>query len=260
MKHLFVLLLAANPIATIAQEKSYDSLLDEERIWTIKSTSPSPERWVDFIEYKLMEETSIDSIFYKKLFCRYKWSYTDDWSEWEWLFNKAYIGEDNDGKVYYYLDHGNYITNDVTMDFSLQVGDVFDLNEEDEPPYVVTAVSDTILENSFDRKPRRCIHLSRNFYGEIIYEDWASDIWIEGIGSVKKGVMGTNASSGAIQQLTKCTQQGNVIYQYDDATSVQGIIQRPIDNTHIYNLAGQRVYATYKGIIIKNGKKFVNSR
>ena len=105
------------------------------------------------------------------------------------------------------------------MDFSLQEGDVFELNEEDYPPYVVTAISDTILENSFDRKPRKCIHLSQSINGEIIYEDWASDIWIEGIGSVKKGVMGTNASSGSIQQLIKCTQQGNVIYQYDDTPS-----------------------------------------
>ena len=256
MKHLFVLLLAANPIATIAQEILYDSLLDGEKIWTIKSTIPSPERWVDYIEYKLMDETSIDGVIYKKLFCRYKWSYTDDWSEWEWLFNKAYIGEDNDGKVYYYHDNGKNLTS-VAMDFSMQVGDVFDLNEEDELPYVVTAVSDTILENSFDRKPRRCIHLSQSFYGEIINEDWASDIWIDGIGSVKKGVMGTNASSGTIQQLIKCTQHGNVIYQCDDATSVLGIKEQPLEDVSIYNLAGQKINASYKGIVIRKGKKVI---
>lgn len=257
MKKLFLLLLTVIPIAAIAQEQTYDSLLDGEKIWTIKCVGSDLESTVSYIEYKLMESVSIDDVSYKQLFTRSKWENEEDWSEWKWLFDKAYIGEDNEGKVYYFVDHGTYITNDVTMDFSLQVGDVFELNEEDYPPFVVTAVSDTILENSFDRKPRRCIHLSMNINGEIVYEDWASDIWIEGIGSVKKGVMGTDASSGSIQQLIKCTQQGNVIYLYDNTTSVQGIRQQPIDKTHTFNLAGQRVNASYKGIVIQNGKKVI---
>ena len=251
MKRSFCVLffLVTIPFAAIAQEQTYDSLLDGEKVWTIKSVVSNLERTVSYIEYKLMESVSIDGVSYKQLFTRSKWENEEDWSEWKWLFDKAYIGEDNEGKVYYFVDHGTYITNDVTMDFSLQVGDVFELNEEDYPPFVVTAVSDT--------KPRRCIHLSMNINGEIIYEDWASDIWIEGIGSVKKGVMGTNASSGSIQQLIKCTQQGNVIYQYDNTTSVQGIKHQPIDKTHTFNLAGQRVNASYKGIVIQNGKKVI---
>ena len=255
MKHLFVLLLAAIPFATTAQKKSYDSLLDEGKIWTIKSVIPGFEESVDYIEYKLMQDTSIVGVSYKQLFVRYKWEYESDWGEWEWLFNKAYIGEDNNGKVYYNIDNGYSIRNDVTMDFSLQVGDVFELNEEDEDLFVVTAVSDTILENSIDRMPRKCIHLSLSINGETLYDEWARDVWIEGIGSVKKGVMGTNGSGGTIQQLIKCTQQDNVIYQYDDETSVQGIKQQPLDDVPIYNLAGQKVDASYKGIVIQNGKK-----
>lgn len=220
MKYLFVILLAVASISSSAQEKSYDSLLDGEKIWTIKNVTSNLESTVSYVEYKLMEGISIDGISYKQLFTRNKCEGEDDWSEWEWLFNKAYIGEDDKGKVYYYIDHGNYVTNDVTMDFSLQLGDIFELNEEDNFPFIVTAVSDTVLENSFDRKPRKCIHLAQFFNGEILPEDGYHDVWIEGVGSVKKGVMGTNASSGSIQQLVRCTQQGNVIYQYDNCDGV----------------------------------------
>ena len=166
MKKLFLLLLAVIPFTAIAQEPSYDSLLDGEKIWTIKCVGSDLESTVSFVEYKLMESTSIDGVSYKQLFTRNKREGEEDWSEWKWLFNKAYIGEDNEGKVYYYIDNGKYITNDVTMDFSSQVGDVFELNEEDYFPFIVTAVSDTILENSFDRKPRKCIHLAQQDHGD----------------------------------------------------------------------------------------------
>ena len=135
-----------------------------------------------------MEETSFDGIVYKRLLRRSKWEYEDDWSEWK---NDGYVGEGNDGKPY----------------------------EEGGSSYVVTAVSDTILENSFDRKPRKCIHLSRTINGEIYYEEWHREVWIEGIGSLRDGLLGTTEYGGASHQLIKCTQQGNVIYQYDDTPS-----------------------------------------
>lgn len=257
MKKIYLLLLAAIPIAAVAQEQTYDSLLDGEKIWTIKSVGSDLESTVSYVEYKLMEETSFDGIAYKRLLRRSKWKYEDEWSEWKWLYNKAYIGEDNDGKVYYYIDDDYSIDNDVTMDFSLQVGNVFQLYEEGSSSYVVTAVSDTILENSFDRKPRKCIHLSRTINGEIFYEEWNREVWIEGIGSLRDGLLGTTEYGGASHQLIKCTQQGNIIYQYDDATSVQGIKEQPLEDVSIYNLAGQKVNASYKGIVIRNGKKVI---
>ena len=42
-----------------------------------------------------------------------------------------------------------------------------------------------------------------------------------------------------------------------DATSVQKV-ELNVNNGAIYNLSGQKVDASYKGIIIKNGKKFIN--
>lgn len=255
MKLLFVLLLAVIPIATIAQEKPYDSFLDEEKVWTVKIESLGPnDTYVSYVEYKLMDKTSIDGISYRQLFTRHKGEDEDEWSEWHG--GTTYIGEDSDGKVYYY---GSYNENLVTMDFSLQVGDVYQFDHDyDVLPYVVTAVSDTILENSFDRKPRKCIHLSKTINGEIFYEEWHRDIWIEGIGSVKYGLMGMieETASGS-HLLMKCTQQGNVIYQNDNTTSVLGIKEQPINEALIYNLNGQRIAQPKKGIYIQNGKKMI---
>ena len=75
---------------------------------------------------------------------------------------------------------------------------------------------------------------------------------------MKDGLMGMEFFhlSGS-RQLLKCTQQGKVIYQNDDATSVQGIKEQPLADTVNYNLAGQKANASYKGIVIQNGKEVI---
>lgn len=260
MKYLFIVLLAAFPIALEAEEKSYDSFLGDEKVWTIKIESLGlNDIYVSYMEYKLMDNVSIDDISYRQLFTRYKGEDEDDWSEWQpgEFGSSTYIGEDSDGKVYYYRPN---MENFLLMNFSMQVGDVYQYQSDHYsiPPFVVTAVSDTILENSFDRKPRRCIYLARSYNGEILTEDYHRDVWIEGIGSMKYGMMGMEwfLLSGS-RQLMKCTQQGNVIYQCDNMTSVLGIKELASEDVSIYNLAGQKVNASYKGIIVRNGKKVI---
>lgn len=44
----------------------------------------------------------------------------------------------------------------------------------------------------------------------------------------------------------------------DDATAIKTIAVDAAENAAIYNLSGQRVNAAYKGIVIKNGKKYLN--
>ena len=44
----------------------------------------------------------------------------------------------------------------------------------------------------------------------------------------------------------------------DDATAIKTIAVDAAESAAIYNLSGQRVNATYKGIVIKNGKKYLN--
>lgn len=47
------------------------------------------------------------------------------------------------------------------------------------------------------------------------------------------------------------------IKEYNDATSVRGIKELSSEDVHNYNLAGQKVNASYKGIVIRNGKKVI---
>ena len=51
----------------------------------------------------------------------------------------------------------------------------------------------------------------------------------------------------------------NQIYSINDVTAgVQNITVEQNVNAPAFNLAGQRVNAAYKGIVVKNGKKFLN--
>ena len=43
----------------------------------------------------------------------------------------------------------------------------------------------------------------------------------------------------------------------DETTGISNVYAAECDNAPLYNLAGQKVNATYKGIVIKNGKKYL---
>ena len=46
--------------------------------------------------------------------------------------------------------------------------------------------------------------------------------------------------------------------QIDNTTGINTMNAQPLeDNAPMYNLAGQRVDKTYKGVVIQNGKKFI---
>lgn len=63
-------------------------------------------------------------------------------------------------------------------------------------------------------------------------------------------------------QLTGNTAAAPVFYSINIGGGTTGIgqveIEKSAENGAIYNLAGQRVDASYKGVVIKNGKKYVN--
>lgn len=63
-------------------------------------------------------------------------------------------------------------------------------------------------------------------------------------------------------QLTGNTAAAPVFYSINIGGGTTGIgqveVEKATENGAIYNLAGQRVDASYKGVIIKNGKKYVN--
>ena len=43
----------------------------------------------------------------------------------------------------------------------------------------------------------------------------------------------------------------------EDATAIQTVKKANAENGAIYNLAGQKVNAAYKGVVIKDGKKYI---
>lgn len=63
-------------------------------------------------------------------------------------------------------------------------------------------------------------------------------------------------------QLTGNTDAAPVFYSINIGGGTTGIgqveVEKAAENGAIYNLAGQRVDASYKGVVIKNGKKYVN--
>ena len=62
----------------------------------------------------------------------------------------------------------------------------------------------------------------------------------------------------AADDLTIKTTDGVTVYTGGGETAIQGAKVVTVNaNGAIYNLAGQKVGASYKGIVIKDGKKFI---
>lgn len=53
---------------------------------------------------------------------------------------------------------------------------------------------------------------------------------------------------------------GSYIYSLNGKTAGVNAIKADTTKASVYNLAGQRVYNNYKGIVVKNGKKFINNK
>lgn len=75
---------------------------------------------------------------------------------------------------------------------------------------------------------------------------------------IKKGniyvINPTNIPAGARLNMVWLDENGNVEY---DATAIQSVKAAEAENGAVYNLAGQKVSAAYKGVVIKNGKKYI---
>ena len=69
---------------------------------------------------------------------------------------------------------------------------------------------------------------------------------------------GELAAGKAYLPLTTTGAKLRVVFAGDDATAIKAIATEADEDDAIYNVAGQRVNAAYKGIIIKNGKKYIN--
>lgn len=204
------MIISVSPMFTSAQ-KEYDSVVSESRLWTMdmKMRLDPKEYNINWeTEMKLAGDTIINGIHFMRRYYR-------DWQKGEekperWITTNEYVGQDG-SKVYIYDDL--FKTMKLDMDFSLNDGDkivVYDEEPNNVFYFVVTAASDTILERSTDRTPRRCLHVQMEQFPDV------TDVWIEGIGSLTyavSGVMQFFATGGADFKLTKCTDGDAVLYQ-----------------------------------------------
>ena len=119
----------------------------------------------------------------------------------EWTFTGQLIGEE-DRKIYLLRKENEEVRRELVMDFSLGVGDVLDSQPTaSSTPFRVVAVTDTILANSTDKTPRKCMHV------EHPNSSYISDVLIEGIGSQRYGLLGVKdflVNHGGITTLSGC--------------------------------------------------------
>ena len=244
----------------LKEREYYESLLSESKVWTMvyKLAVYSKEYGdvYNFVDTKLVGDTIINDIPFKQKYCR-EWKLGEEIPT-EWTATENYLGQDS-GKVYLYSDRNKMMVED--MDFSLNVGDericYYQYYYDKEMPlrFVATAVSDTILNNTDRHVPRKCIHV-------MLLEDQIndypqdSDIWIDGIGSMRLGLdgMGMIQAAGSIPKLYRVTDVNGVIYQStlpsswaDGITTVRK--KMTPDNT-INDLQGRRLSSPTKGINI----------
>lgn len=68
-------------------------------------------------------------------------------------------------------------------------------------------------------------------------------------------VLAKAPAEGAAARVIWRDENGNI---EDETTAIEGIVEAKAENGVIYNVAGQKVNASYKGLVIKDGKKYMN--
>ncbi|MBR5039169.1 MAG: leucine-rich repeat domain-containing protein [Prevotella sp.] len=209
MKRILIMIMSVSPMFASAQEE-YESFLEEGKVWTLCDRLT----YIDYIYYnwemKLSGDTIIDGIHFKQRLER-KWEWGEEKPE-GWNATKWYVGQDG-GKTYLH-SRGQTM---LDMDFTLEVGDTFQSNDFgsvkiSNPNLLVTEVSDMAFPLYTDKKPRKCVYLQT-----LTGINYQTDVWVEGIGSLIFGIMGTwtyrlTTGSGAPYVLSKNTLGEEVLY------------------------------------------------
>ena len=197
---------------TPAGTEPYRSFMEEGKIWTLAvdmAINPKEYNTHKYVEMKLEGDTLIDGIHFKRRYER-EWPRGEQKQE-AWKATRIYIGEDG-GKVYQFNSQTKEMRLD--MDYTLKEGDTFQTSDfggytDHMPAFLVTAVTEEVLPFFPDRIPRKCIYLeafnSHNYF---------TDVWVEGIGSLEFGIMGTNyyETVGGGYIMAKCCNGENVLY------------------------------------------------
>ncbi len=179
--------------------------------------------------------------------------------------SKVYIYRD--GSKYYQLyTAGSEYGEELIFDFSVNKGDTIhhflpymadDPLSEDH--YMVTAVGDTVLERSSDKRVRKWVYV---IYP---YGNYRGDLWIEGIGSLSNGPVGSQFDfAGSRSVLFKCFDDSNIYYNDQTVPWDKNLIssinkidddkdtdsKRTGSDRRIYTLQGIKTDTPSKGIRI----------
>ena len=219
MKNLSLLLLMTM-LGSLTYGQNYYPLVENNHSWNILSVGLTgdfpPDTIFSQVNYKLLGDTSIDAVSYKKV---YKEMGEDAWEL------QSYLREDTDKRVWYRaLDE---VDEFLFYDFSMEPMDVVEIGCM-EP---VSLTLDSISWVTVDQTLRKKFWLSNTSlqYGET---------WIEGIGS-EKGLLfsGSALLVGGYYNLLCVSDEGALIYQnpdYESCDFVNAVQNQNIPNFEVY--------------------------
>ena len=214
----------------------HDPIAVDGKEWTFKTLDASPmeiRMWVE-------GDTIVDNRACKKIY-----RYTRDSD-----------GQDTLEVNFCWQDDKQYWQNDrLLFDFGIDSHDYFfgvDNNSEYASIRYVVESGDTIL---CDGITRRYVVVSEQIESELITPE-NTDVWVEGIGSLKTGVFDNNTlREGEEVELLSCTYNGVYVFKKIGADINLGFPHFFMTSTPYYDLQGRPIANPVRGIYIKDGKK-----
>lgn len=143
----------------------------------------------------------------------------------------------------YLANKGEYASEEVYI-----TGKVFKVNTTDANIEKYGNIDYFISEDGQEANPSFEIYRGKYFDGEAFTVENKVKVGDEVVVKGKLAMYNTQAE----------TAQGAVLVKLNGSTTNISAIKADTQNGAIYNIAGQKVNAGYKGLIIKNGKKYVN--
>ena len=192
MKHYLILL--GMLLAIAGKSTAQDLIAMNGKEWKIKAGHyiyfSDIHMWID-------GDTIVDGMVCKKLYKHTK----QLWEDGEERLEVGYCRQD--GEKYYQNE-------ELMFDFSLQKGDKFSLRGG----YATYSVIDTGHIVLKDGVSRRCLTVMDDT--ESFPDEYNSDVWVEGIGSLSMGVFSNDfVSFGQVKTLLDCSYNGQHIYYHE---------------------------------------------
>ncbi len=264
----------------VIKKNKEDDIFQVGRKWIVINSFYTPSKVYSLTGYKCEGQEVVDGLLCNVL--SYYWM-----SDFENPFevdDDVLFSEDNKRSTSYIFQNGSkyYLhipdegwVDELLYDFSLNKGDSILLYPLDPNTVVigdfdlsslVTEVGDTILEESSDKRVRKWLRID-----EFAEGGGFNDTWIEGIGSLRGGPLGSRFNYTGGHVLYKCFDDDNIYYinkdipwQKDFASSIPFVEQNkewnvrwrmitgaPYDYTHLYSM---NYYIS--GDTVINGKEY----